>query len=407
MAALAVVALGTPARAQPAGEVLGEREAVRRALERPALVRAWESEEAAARAEALRAEAWPNPSFDFLHERTNEDPDTVAESFLQVEQSLPISGQRGLQADAAERTADAVGEESRAARLDLAADVRRTFLAALRLQERVAVREQWLERLGEAADAVAMAVEAGERAPYERERLAQEIAESRATLDVERARLERIRAVLAGLVGLDPAEAAASLRLAGDVLPDAPPSVVGDPARPSVAALGARIDALELRREAAGRGWIPTPSVLAGYKHARIGGDGFPGFVLGVGLTLPLFDREQGERAEAEAALTATRRRRDILQQQVRAEVVGLSREAASLREAAVAYREEGRERSRSLLETARVSWEAGEITVLGYLDAWRAVVDVELRALELEAEARDRRIALDRALGRTGMEER
>ncbi|TDP63643.1 cobalt-zinc-cadmium efflux system outer membrane protein [Bradymonas sediminis] len=379
-------------------QVLSEQEAVRRALERPALNDLWAAQIKSDEAAALRAQARSNPIFEYSREQAFEEPETLAEDYLILEQALPISGNRGLRAEAARTRARATQLETHADARKIATRVRHLFYRVLALQQRVEMRSAWIEQMREVEQKLVQRAQAGESAPYDVERLRREIADVRADAASERAELAGARAQLAGLVGIDSAQN--TLRVEGELLPAKLPddealrrAVAG---RPELAAASERGAAAQLSIDAASRWWIPELILRGGYKSVDVGTQRFHGFVAGVALDIPLFDRAAGERMEAEAALVSAKSRRALLKQQIQADASEASSKVRMLSAAADTYRTAGVERAQKNATLAQQSYDAGEVGILELIDAYHGVVGSRLRLQEMAAEARHHQIELE-----------
>ncbi|MCK7496277.1 MAG: TolC family protein [Comamonadaceae bacterium] len=127
LGALAGLALLAAWPAAYGAEPLTEPEAVRRALTRPALQDALQGGTAAAEADALEAGLWPNPHFDYEHERTGSVDGDVTEQRARLAQSFDISGRRALRREAAEQRVAASRHDATARRTTLAMEVRLAF----------------------------------------------------------------------------------------------------------------------------------------------------------------------------------------------------------------------------------------------------------------------------------------
>jgi cobalt-zinc-cadmium efflux system outer membrane protein len=385
---------------------LTETEAVRRALSLPARTDIWQAQVAGAKAQALSRGAWPNPQVQYTREQTFETEQALSEDFILLEQTLPLSGRRGLLADAARRRGEAVRFEALAQSRRIGLRVRTVFFQALYRQRRMEVRLQWLQRMEEAEKALAQRVDAGESAPYELERLRKEIAEIQASTAVDQAFLDRRHTDLAALMGMTSAEADQNLRLSGQLLPEALPTDEQLRAaiqnRPELAAARERIEAARLETKAASRWWVPEPTLTGGYKGAdsgNIDGDRFHGFVAGIALSVPVFNQREGERKTADAALVRAESRQRLIERRLNAEVLGLAQPARRLKAASKAYQTQGVERAQHVLEMAQNAYFSGEVGILELLDAYRGAVDSQLRILELSAESRDLQIELQQHL--------
>lgn len=379
-----------------------EKQAVQRALEQSDLTRAWGATLSRARATTISAGAWPNPSLSYTHEQSYEQPDAVGEDFVLVEQELPVSGRRGLRADAANANAEAQRHEVTAEMAHAAAEVRTAYYAVLYLRQQLEVRTAWLDDMREFEKVLVQRVDAGESATYDLERLRKETAEIAADIEIDRAALAQQQSELRGILYLSDRDG--TVVPTGELMPGEIPgnSALREAvdARPEVAAATSRVEAAEYSERAASRWWVPEPTVTAGYRGASVAGEHYPGFVAGLSLTLPLFYQSGGERLAAQAELERATSRQALLRRKYTARVIGLAEQTRRLRAAAATYRKEGLDRSERVADVARSAYDAGEIGMLELLDAYRGLVDARLRALTLAKSAREHEIELRRNLG-------
>ena len=392
------------AQLRPDAAQLTVEQAVQRALEQPEQRQIWESRQREARASVEREEAWPNPALAVEHEQTFEDPEAIGESFLVLEQTFPISGARGLRAEAARRRVEAARLESEVEKRELVASVRSAFYEVLHVQRQAEVYRRWLERMQAATEKMAQRVEAGESAAYDLQRMRHDLAELRAAMNTERARLLRRRAELAGLIGAENAPQG-PFRMVGPLLPNRPlpnAEALGEKlaSTPRLKALRVQGEAATLDYEAASRWWLPDVTALGGYKHVGVAEQTFHGFLVGVSLPLPVFYQDDGERQEALALGSQARSRQRLLRARLEAELEGRVQQCRKLRSTTQTYREAGLQDARELLETTRKSYAAGELSILELMDAYHVVLDAELRALELAFETRNCRIEVQSVVG-------
>ena len=141
---------------------------------------------------------------------------------------------------------------------------------------------------------------------------------------------------------------------------------------------------------------MPLFDLTAGMKNTQADS----GAILGAGVSLPLFNRNQDELLRANAELAILNAQRTLLVTRARGEVGGLAAEARELRNAARLFREQALPTSERLTATAEAAYRAGEVGILELLDAYRTALDAEVEAAELEQRAREAEIELTRALG-------
>ena len=136
----------------------------------------------------------------------------------------------------------------------------------------------------------------------------------------------------------------------------------------------------------AGRFW-GAPELQAGWQRQETGGARASGPVLGVSWSLPLFDRNQGGRAEAARRRSAAEARLALATAGHAARVAGA--EAAYLELARAARDAEASIQGvPALVESATASFAAGESTATDLLDVLRSALDAQTRAIEAHAAA-------------------
>jgi outer membrane protein TolC len=133
----------------------------------------------------------------------------------------------------------------------------------------------------------------------------------------------------------------------------------------------------------------------AGMKHVSDAGGGY-GYVLGLSLSLPVFDSGQALRAEAKAQRGLHLARRDALarklsRQKARAQALHRAAQAELIR-----FEATTRAPVKALLLAAQSGYREGERSIVELLDAQRAETEVAERRLQLlvatkKAEARVR----------------
>jgi cobalt-zinc-cadmium efflux system outer membrane protein len=350
-----------------------------------------EGDVAEARAEVRRAEVLPNPVAAFDREAPEGLP---AQNTWMLAWRPPLDGRRGPTRDAAEAGLRAARAGLTADRLARRAELRATYADWAVAVARVDLAASQAGRLDRAAHVLRRRAETGEESGLAARRMGLTAEAARVRLARAEAERERARAAVQGLWPALPAGA-------HPVLPSlaAPPPSTDVSRRPDIVALEERVDQAQLEAKAAGRYW-GFPELAVGWQTLRDEGTGADGPVFAVSWTIPLFDRDQGRRAEAEARQRVLAARHTLVRRRAEAEVRGTRaaavRLAAAAREATDAAGATG-----VILEAARAAFEAGESTVTDLNDTVRAAFDAEMEALELHAEALAAERDLERALGR------
>lgn len=406
LATLCLVANPASLAAQENLLTLTEAEAVDIALSTEAITALREARSLAASGRIAQTRLWPNPLIALEREHDVIGPSREAETSLIIEQAVPLPRRRRLHTDAARAEAEAVDAESHLFEAAIATEVRAAFYELLLAQHLRDGYGDAQQRLGELIGVMERRVEAGDAAPYELERLRLEEAELRATLAGQEATLHDHTTYLSGWLDTD-----ATIIATGDLLPEQLPTVddLDDAiaAHPRFQAAQHRIDALDLRHQAAAQWWLPDLFLSGGFVMSNDPAATEParslGYIAGIGIALPLFDRGQalrqvldGESLELQWTINLER---DLLL----ARADSLARRAREFHEATEAYRVDGLERSHRVLALARQAYDGGESTILELIDAHQGVLAAEIRAAELAIESRRALLELLELLSSTG----
>ncbi len=361
----------------------------------------------AARGRERQAAAVANPVVSYGTEQTRGGGLSNRQHITSLEQPLEIAGQRAARRDAARWRREA--EEAQLTLVDGAVtfEVTRAFTTALATARQSALADQAAREFALALRVSDERLAAGDISGYAHRRLRLEAARYaviRAEAALERATARRALA--------------AHLGVAVDSLPPLPDSLSAPPpardeeltalvARAARSHPEVRIAELEFAAaiadaRLASRERLPIPSLSAGYKREESVGiaSSFSGFVAGVSIPLPLWDRRAGavDAADAEA------RQRDAVVTAVRRRIGRAAADALDAFRVAQAQHarlagELGAE-TRTALTAAQVAYTEGEITLVEWLDAVRAYRETEASFASLGAEVLIRRAALERAVG-------
>ncbi|BCS31221.1 hypothetical protein TBR22_A04210 [Luteitalea sp. TBR-22] len=172
-------------------------------------------------------------------------------------------------------------------------------------------------------------------------------------------------------------------------------------------ALVARPDvrAAELAVETAGAriGWEKS-RILALTAVLDANGQGIDGFEMGPGIdaSLPIFNRNQGGRARAEADLQRSSAAYVAIQQQVGFELREATTQFDQAHQSAAAWQERIVAPLRDNLADAERSFAQGEMSYLFVLENSRRLTDARVRARELEADQARAHARIERAVGRS-----
>lgn len=357
----------------------------------------------AARAEPRAARIWTNPTLSWRREEVSASSETATDDFLELSLPLDVSGRRAHRAAALDAAADVVAADAGGERLEIELSALAAYRDAAWARERTRILENGRDALGRATQIVKKRHEAGDSSGYELGRLEIELAtfedllaEARTELGVARRALARAAGMPAGLLD-------AATSLTPPPAPPSPESLVTEAA----AKRGHRLAALARVRQneefsiVAGRAWIPSFELAGGSKTAKAAGVSASGFTAGLGLTLPLFDRGQADRARADARAREANVALEAVDRQIRGEVEDASARLADRLARSTQFETAQLPRLEQLVRQAETSYREGEITVFELVDAHRTARDTRLRTLDLSLQASRAELELWRALGR------
>ena len=360
--------------------------------------------------DVLVAGRWPNP-------RVNWDRQSVSgvtEHLFTVSQLLPITGQRGLQMQAASASVAAssnrIDDDVRRLRADLRLTFAELQVAQVRERELTTARD----RLRELADVLVTREAAGDAAGFDRLRAEREVLDLEADLAIATTERARAQATLASF--FEETTDASSIVAVPRSTSNAPvPSVdalmaQAEMRRGELLAFRKDLDAATLSERAAHRSLVPEPELFVGTKSSTASGGeagsvltiggGDIGPVFGIHATIPLFDRARPERARAVARAAQVQAQLSAFRLSLRGRVTALRATVIDRREGAERYRTGAVNRSDEIERIARVSYDAGERGILELLDAYRLWASARMRQAALDLSVRQAEIELEFASG-------
>ena len=386
--------LAAPASAQE----ITEKELVQRFLAASPHVRELAAGVAALRAETRGWNLWPNPVPGYSREGAG------LTQFLQVEQTLPVSGRLGQLQRAGAAAVDSAQLQAEFTRWELVSELRVAFYALLTAQERETAVRANLDRLDEILKILRTREQEGEGSAYDRLRAERERSEVETEIAAIRIGAVQARSRLAAFLsrGSVPDSFSAKGSLAS-VQPIPTPQALLAKAletRGDYRTERAQIAGFDYRRQAAERLRIPEPSVAAGVKRAQVGSGMANGSFVALSVPLPLFNRGKTEVARYQAETERAQFRRQAIELRISAEIDG-ARKTLELRRAVLSdYQRRVEEQGRQLEQIARTAYQEGEIGILELLDAYRLNLQSRLRSLEFTSAAKQAEIDLERVVG-------
>ncbi|MBI5585276.1 MAG: TolC family protein [Deltaproteobacteria bacterium] len=322
-----------------------------------------------AEADIVEARTLPNPALKYYTESLR-NGETDQETIYALSQTVDLSGRRGRKIEAASANKEAGGFFLEQEIAGLLAHMKQLYCRVLLLKANEQALTDMARMFSEVEGKTEARVKAGDAAPADLLKLTAEkgktvrgLAAVRTNLKAERRRLGLLLnnpdgetdvsgQLLFNPVALDREELLDfSLKNRSDLKGQ----------ERAVAASGSSL-------AAARKMWIPPIDLEAGYKK-RTGG--FEGWVAGISIPLPLFDRNQAGVSRAQAELEQSKVSLEALQKSVRQEVPLLVEQITS-QQARIEDLNRQRETARELTKIAGLAYEEGETGLLELLEAVR-----------------------------------
>lgn len=404
---IAMSAAATPATAQettpPAeqtpvttGRVLRAEELVRRALTTNRELAAARLDIARSRARRQQATLLPNPVLEF--EQTGGALGiSKGERERRAEISVPIEygGKRGRRIDVAEAELRATEAFVADRERRLAAEVRRLYAEAIAANRELTFTSELTQIDTEIGNVLQVRVREGDAPPLEESLLRVEIDRLRSRRAMLEGRRRAAELQLATVIGLPANERIDIADSYGDgvavqTVEEATRLALQN--RPDLRAADLNIAVAEAGLRLANAQALPDLSVFAGYANGRSGFDDTPVGPLvdqdklinaGIGISIPIFNRNQGAKAEAAAAIEQAKRLRELTELQVRAEVESAVARYRAADAAVEVFRQGVLERSEANVRTMRAAYEAGAFTISEFLAERRRLVDAQRELTE------------------------
>jgi len=384
-----------------AEQVLSEHEALERFMEESPRAQVLQARLEAFRAETRIGTEISNPSVAY----TVEDAADVREDFFIVQQRLPVTGHRKL----LRRTGDAAYE---AARLELERDLleiqselRLAFYELLLAEQKHAVLADGVDRHREIVRVLREREREGESSGFDRLRADREMAEVAADLALIEDVQALARARLASFFAHGTTPGWLRVRGGFELGPLEPwiEPLIEDvlEARADYRAVNHRLEQHETARRAARRRRFPDPEIAAGWKRVDTLGLSDTGYVLSVGIPIPVFNRGQHEEVLARGKYESAVLGNQVLRQQIETEVRGAYAAAELSRRTADRYGHTINSAAGDLSRIAQLSYEEGEQGILELLDAYRTELQSQIRWLDLKHRAKEAQIQLELASGK------
>ena len=406
--------LALPVRAQDVAldQSLSLSQAIAMALAREPSVRAVRAEVDVARGMKAQAGLRPGPMVSFEHRREPGGHDTATETGIE----WPVDFRRSARIATADAEIRVAELEEADARRQLAADVAAAYGDVAAATRELAISDEVLAAANGQLDLLRARAAQGAVRPLDRDMVDVDVRRLQAVRTTQVGRVDMALLRLKRLLGM-PSDTAVRITetLEDLVASDGPAGGQPATAKPDVQAAEARIAAANARISEVRSEARPEVTVFGSYMRMN---SGFPqrGFspagVMepirgqfnyvsgGAMVTLPLWNRQQGNAAAATAARQAAEARADAARLTAAAEVSQAQARYEQARRAVTLYQDGVRPLARRNLDTLRETHQLGRATVSDVLAEQRRYLETE-RAYTLALnEAYAARVSLGRAIG-------
>ena len=388
---------------------------VRRALASNAELAAVRLEIERSRARLRQAGLRPNPAIDFEQQRGVFN--SPGEHVTSVGVSLPIElgGKRQRRIDLAQAEFEAAQSEVADRERRLANDVRAAYAEAMAAARELSITADLNTIDTQTARVVEARVNEGDAAPLELNLLRVEVERLRSRRALVTGRLQAALLKLKSLTGIPTTEL---LRLREDlttfVLPDPPASLeaaveIAVRTRPDLrlAKLNEEVAQAGLRLARAQS--VPDVTAFSRYSRSQSSFDQTPIgpltdrdklFAYGVSISIPVFNRNQGAKAEAETAIAQSQQRRQFIEAVVRAEVSSAYARYLAATQSTNLFEQGVIARSNENIKAIRGAYQIGAFRVTELLTEQRRLIDSQREYTEALAERYRALADLQAALG-------
>lgn len=400
-----VVSTLTPMLARYFDPVQGasSNDLVRRALASNAELAAARLDIERARARLSQAGLRPNPTLDF-EQTTGRFTGAAGESEVSVGLAVPLElgGKRRRRIELARAEFEAAGAEVADRERRLANDVRALYAEALASIRELGTLEELNNIDLQTTRFIQARVNEGETAPIELNQLRVEVERLRSRRALVEGRLQASLLKLKSLTGV-PANELVRLRedIASPGLAPPPTSLeaatdIALRSRPDLKLARLNVEVAQAGLRLARSYAVPDVTAFTKYSQGRSVFDDTPVGVLtdrdklvtfGVSVGIPIFNRNQGAKAEATAAITQAERRLEFVEAIVRSEVQSAFARYEAARVAVSTFEQGVIPRSTENIRTIRAAYQIGAFSITDLLVEQRRLVDAQREFTEALAE--------------------
>ena len=345
----------------------------------------------------------PNPEIGVVVENILGEDEShgvqAADTTLQLNQLIELGGKRASRQQIANLERDLAGWDYETTRLNIIANTSKAFFVLLRGQERQQLGRENLELAEEVLNTVKLRVQAGKASPLEESRAQVMVSKNHITLNKYNRELAAARYQLSSLWEAD--EPHFKKIVGGREKISEPPTLASINERllqnPEIARQQTELDLQNARLNLAKAAGVPDMTIGGGIKRHE-DNDNYT-FLVGVSMTLPIFDRNQGGISTAQAEVTvreSAHRNVDIklktALKQSHEEFQAAYTEVNSLQNQILPVAEK-------TFESINYGYRQGQFEFLDVLDAQRTLIELRQQLIGSLQEYHNQRINIERLI--------
>lgn len=396
-----------PAPTEPSGALRLNQALELALLQNPELT-AFSYDVRAAEALVLQAGLPQNPQLELEieeYDRNGQGFDS-AEGTLALAQIIQLGGKRRWRARVAEAAGELAGWDYESKRLDVFTATSGRFVEVVAAQRRLDLMRSMVGLAEETSRAVTERVNAGREPRLQASKAEAELEVARIAVVQAGNELDVARRKLAAMWGADQPRFE---KADGDL--DAVPESVPDrggveallPRNPDLARWDTEIRLRHAALSSAKAGRVPDVKAAVGYQQYQE--DDSNALAFGIGVPLPLFDRNQGNVAAEQQRLRRAEAKRRAVATTLNAELAATYAELASAHNRVLALRSKVVPSMKDAFEAAQEGYRQGKFGFLDMLDAQRGLFEAQGALLDALASYHRAVNAMERMTG-TGMKD-
>ncbi len=377
------------------------QEAIRQLEDNNPILASVRSRILSAEAYARQASMMPNPDLQVTHERLKLGAADISETYVNMSQRLEWPGTRSSRMQVRSFETDMARAGFQNAYLQLACEVSTTYVAAVAAEKHIQVLKEAADVIRQAERSGSARTGEGDLSGTDRRRLTLERVQYDELLAERGLEVSRFHRHLAQLI--EPEGGLSSVRTTElpESIPD--PSSLRDALaqgkinRPEMIFAASELEASEARIQLSQMERKPDLTFTLGYKNQS---DSFRGTYAGLALPLAVFDRRKGEIEARQAEASESKARQAQSLREVETQIQNAHEALLSRKERLHAFQDGIHEDLSTLLESAQLSYELGEISLLELIDAASAWLNARLMLIDLQSACYTAHFDLQCAMG-------